>query len=1490
MAYEFDAFTPTSAAATQLTFAYTNNLGTANTLEVRLIGTGLANYNTTTGAFDPSATITQIVLFDTTTNAAIQTVDIDPLHTADVAAAATVFLAQAVQVKDDIAALATPLPAFDNLSVAYSLDGLSITLTLLNLGIPVGSVVLAGSGFVQDTPFGTVNTLTVFNATDPPVQTGLIDFVAVHGGAEPLGAVAISFGAQDLLYQVLTQFDDTITNNAQTSDSFSVNLDPGLGANTVNGSATFGGFASYANSDQAVTIDLGAQTVTKQTSLAVDQLTNIGGAEGSAFNDTLTGSNNNDFLAGSAGDDTFDGGGVTLDNFGLGFDVMVGGRGSDTFNVAPVGGSALNYIVSYNENGDAPAQGVFVNLDAAVHTFDPLGLNRLVSGATAFDSYGDSDLLVGVHNVVGSNFADYFFGSTQSDVFTVGNGDDNIDGNGSGLDFDILVYSQTRNLNNVFNYSTGINVQFDAAGGGTASSTNIGTDTFKDIELVTGTQFADTFSTVGPDGFVYATGNGGNDTFTGNVTSINDTVNYSFEAAAGGNGFAAPSSPLTGTIGIIANLAAPTLFGVVGGTVRDTFGNTDTLISIENIVGSVFNDFMAGSGTADFLDGNGGGDVIFGGAGDDRIFSGSSGLPGGGGALDILIGDAGADTFDGSNGSNGSAIVDYALEGGANSVIINLDSVDHTFGLLNTTIQAHKALDTHGDTDSLINITSVIGTIGNDIMWGSSADEFFTAGIGDDEIHGGGGTNDQLFYNGVPIVSSAFGPAVEAFNLTTGVTVAFTGDGTSGTVAGNAGGNNAGTDTFDGIEKVVGTKFADIFNGTGGTARNVYMGMNGNDIFNGSADILAHDIVDYSNDFLANGGAGISVNIAANTATDGFGDTDTLNDIEDAIGTTSADTFFGNDKANFFDGRLGGDTMTGGDGNDTYVVQDVNDAVVEGNGVNSGFDTIISEIDILALAANVEMLELGTPATHGVGNGASNIITGNALANTLEGLEGDDYLDGKGGADTLIGGNGDDIYVIDNSNDTADETGTTGTDRINSFISFSLANTAQVLGGDIEILQLLGIAVSGTGNDLNNLITGNTISNTLDGGLGADTMIGLDGSDIYVIDNTGDIADETGATGTDLVRSMVNFSLADAVHAKGSIENLTLLGTAITGTGNTLANTITGNANANTLGGGVDALIDTLIGGAGDDTYVLGASTNDVITEAAGAAGGVDTITSSINRSLATFANVEKLTLLAGAALTATGNTLANTITGNANANTLGGGVDALADTLVGGLGNDIYNIQSANDIITELVGQGTADKVVASVSYVLGAAANIEIMQTVNALAVTALNLTGNNSVQTMTGNNGANSLSGLGGNDIISGLGGGDTINGGLGNDTLTGGLGNDFFVFNTALNALTNKDTITDFNVVNDTIRLENSGVGLFNTLTGAANIGPGGVLTAAAFAKGAGFVSAHDATDRIVYNTTTGDLYYDRDGIGGAAAIKFATLTTHPAITNLDFVII
>ena len=131
---------------------------------------------------------------------------------------------------------------------------------------------------------------------------------------------------------------------------------------------------------------------------------------------------------------------------------------------------------------------------------------------------------------------------------------------------------------------------------------------------------------------------------------------------------------------------------------------------------------------------------------------------------------------------------------------------------------------------------------------------------------------------------------------------------------------------------------------------------------------------------------------------------------------------------------------------------------------------------------------------------------------------------------------------------------------------------------------------------------------------------------------------------------------------------------------------------------------------------------------------------------------------------------------------------------------------------------------------------------------------LTGVGSVNA-TGNAPANQLIGNAGNNVL---------NGGLGNDTMIGGAGNDTFIFNSALGA-GNIDGISDFNVTDDTIHLDDA---VFTALTTAST------LATDAFAANAdGFATT--AVHRIIYETDTGQLYYDSDGDGVNERVQFAS---------------
>jgi len=227
-----------------------------------------------------------------------------------------------------------------------------------------------------------------------------------------------------------------------------------------------------------------------------------------------------------------------------------------------------------------------------------------------------------------------------------------------------------------------------------------------------------------------------------------------------------------------------------------------------------------------------------------------------------------------------------------------------------------------------------------------------------------------------------------------------------------------------------------------------------------------------------------------------------------------------------------------------------------------------------------------------------------------------------------------------------------------------------------------------------------------------------------------------------------------------------------------------------------------------------------------------------------------------------------DTLDGGAGDDLLDGGVGT--DSMTGGIGNDRYYVDTAADLIIEAVGGGKGDRLFASASYTLRSGVEVERMETISVSGTTVINLTGNDFAQTIFGNAGANVLKGGGGNDVLRGYGG---------KDTLVGGAGNDTFVFNTTLNATTNVDTISDFNAPADTIQIDNA------VFLGLAT----GALAASAFKDLA--VGTKDASDRILYNSNTGDLFFDRDGSATTyAPIKFGFLTGSPTITAADFFVI
>ena len=895
--------------------------------------------------------------------------------------------------------------------------------------------------------------------------------------------------------------------------------------------------------------------------------------------------------------------------------------------------------------------------------------------------------------------------------------------------------------------------------------------------------------------------------------------------------------------------------------------NFDMATGATNQTGETFTGFeiaYMGSGN-DTVYGGGGEQTIYGGFGNDFINDGSDGS--GSGVGDSVYGgdgndflQAGDSSFDGDSwyGGSGTDTLSFASQnwGSASGVAFNFLTGLASF---------------NGFTEAFFSIEIFEGSQGNESImsngggqtyYGNDGDDNMSSGLGSETMYGGNGTDtiDHRAYDGNYVYNFATGLTNFSLELYQGYEIAYMGDGND-TVTGATGNETVygglGNDVVDGdsgSDALYGDDGNDLLNAGDGT--DSLYGGSGNDTlsqnFGGPNEILdggtGTDTADWSYSTFSQW----TINLLTGTANLGATTYAVLTSIENVVGGQSTDSIQGNGTGNRIDGQNGNDTINGGGGVDTVLGGDGDDLLIYSfgefydhfNGGN-GNDTASFNWDssmTLNLATGIysdtaffspfDLIDIENITKTG---SSDDVLLGSAVANNLDAGDGNDSLFGAAGADTLIGGNGVD---------------------------------------------------------------------TLNGGVGNDSLVGGAANDTYFVDSAADVVIETAGGGAlDIVRASVSYTLA----ATADIEYLstTLAGglAAINLRGNGLAQTIYANAGANNLEGdaGNDTIFglagsDTLDGGTGNDVMNGGAdddtfyvdSAADVVFEGVGG-GALDRVRTTVSYALAGGAEVEYLsTTLAGgvAAINLTGNSVAQTLYANAGMNNLngGGGNDTIfglagSDTLQGGTGDDQmiggadddwYYVDSAGDIVTEAAGGGTGDRVYASASYALIGSADIELLRTTLTSGVAAINLTGNAVAQTIYGNDGANELSGLAGHDTIFGYDGADRLLGGKGNDLLNGGPGADTFVFDTALGG-TNVDTIVGYSVADDMIELDSA------IFTGLA----AGALNPLAFASNATGVAVL-GTDRIIYQSTTGSLFFDADGVGGAAGTKFATLTAGLAL--------
>jgi Ca2+-binding RTX toxin-like protein len=887
-----------------------------------------------------------------------------------------------------------------------------------------------------------------------------------------------------------------------------------------------------------------------------------------------------DQVFGGAGDDSILGGSQERSASGAFFELFRGNAGNDTidgagtdFIVRGAGTDRVNYVNSPNA--------VIVNLSTAPFL---AGLEWVAGGtardgwatfANGFNVLGDTDILINIDQVEGSNLNDTLVGGAGNHRLIGGAGDDWLVGLASGVEASY----QSSAAAVYVDLESGI--AFDGLGG---------TDTLVNIDDARGSNFNDTLignadnnrlvgepgaDTIdGGDGVDLAgyldtpLSNGGIDAFLENGAGlVNDGMGstdtliniegligtHSDDMLRGGLGDqwfigrggsdtinGGPGSDWVSyeddPAGVSVDLNGGIAFDGWGGVWG--FGGIDSLLDMENAAGSAFNDFLMGSDAANLLDGGAGNDTLVGGNATD---SADDTLLGGLGD-DELRQTRGADHLDGGFGTDRLTFFSSGIAyGGATGVHVDLAAGSSDY-------DTSDPFNPHG---TLASIELVIGTAGNDTFvggdpahapnfFGNQISESFRPLGGDDTIIGGPGVG---FNARVDYVSNN---SLQPVYVNLGAGIAYDGmGGTDTLVAVSQVFSGAGHDTLIGgtDERAPSGSFLELFRGNAG-----------NDIMDGAGTtttVGANDRVNY-----VNSPSGVIVNLSARpywtgsewvaggTAHDGFGFIDTLINVNQIDASNFNDTLVGGASNHLLIGEGGDDLLVGAVSGVEASYQNAPTGVVanlatgtasDGQG---GTDTLINISDLR-------------------GSDFNDILTGNAANNTIS---------GEPGADTIDGGDGIDFASYSST--------PLANGGINAFIENGSGMVGDGYGSIDTLIDIEGLI--GTHSD-----------DTLRGGLGDQWFRGRGGSDTIDGGDGSDTADYSGDPGAVTVNLAAGtaFDGWGGVWGFGGIDTLFEIENV---KGSRFDDSITGDAGANEIDGGGGA--DTVEGGGGADVFQFGLS------------------------------------------------------------------------------------------------------------------------------------------------------------------------------------------------------------------------------------------------------------------------------------------------------------
>lgn len=1090
--------------------------------------------------------------------------------------------------------------------------------------------------------------------------------------------------------------------------------------------------------------------------------------EGGDGDDTLSGMEGDDTLLGGAGvDDVMGGAGNDIIDGGSGNDAISGAQGDDVINGGDgddwIGDDAGNNVLN-GGNGDD-----YISVDGGSST---------INGGEGYDTIR-INANTGTHYIQDADTNTLELGNGLSfQSLTLGLGSLKLSFVGTDVEIHINNFDPDNPLANpvidrfvfsdqVYTLSQILSKGFNLEGG-------------DDNDVITGTALAD--SLYGYAGDDILDGREGNDYLDGGSGA---------DVASGGQGddhYIVDS--LQDVVNESENQGRDTVFSSVDFILSDAIEGLELTGDAKNGTGSMIDNSIVGNAQANVLLGAAGNDEIEGGAGDD-----------------ILDGGVGDDTLGGGDGS------DYYIVDSINDVVYETSMATSEIDVIESSVSFElsrfvETLILTGTDHLNAKIADVyaggtlIGNSGNNWLQGGSLEDTLIGNTGNDTLQG---SRSAVYVKGQLISESGFdtlmgGAGDDSYivDSTQHSIVELEGEGVDSVTA------NDDFVLVDFVENLTLVEGAGDINGTGNEGVNYIEGNSGNNILDGrgGADTLVGGegddtyIVDETSDVVIETAENsFDTVIASNTYTlsdaletltlggensidgtgnqlDNFINGNTASNVlsgedgnDEMYGNEGDDALSGGEGNDYLQGDAGVDLMAGGNGDDIYVIDRLEDQIIESE--NAGQDFVVSSISI-TLEVNVEGLQLASSEDLiGIGNELNNEITGGDGNDRLEGKSGNDTLYSSGGVDTLIGGEGDDIYYrYDDEDDQILEVAGEGYDVVDSYVSTHLeANVEEIRlegGADLEAI----------GNIENNVLTAFEGNNRLSGEGGNDQLDGGAGNDFL----DGGVGDDVIFGGGDALTESYYVLMEDGYGWGGPSENETLIarhyvdGDGDSGYGETYISLL---GNDDHLSGGDGD--DRLDGGSGSDE-LHGDNGNDYLY--GGDDGGITQIAEveAIDFEIHAEGNLQQTPEVFSVTLQHDNN---DSLYGGAGNDTLEGGTgdDLLdggtqLDVMRGGQGDDIYYIDSTKsptwvppagvvvvqetylDTVVENADEGY-DTVFAEATYQLA-----EHVEALTLIGSANLQGKGNSLDNVLVGNNGANAL------------------DGGAGTDNMMGGLGNDSY----------------------------------------------------------------------------------------------------------------